>query len=186
MSFLELLAFNKSKIHFSCLTFWNFAFLLLYLVKVKGEESSIIWPPQSHCNSFIDAKNDNSICFLVDYTDKHCPSNRSSYYVKIGVTVLVLIVNINLCYVGIYNVLMILQEHEMANGWPLGLEIMNIRLRVVDSLPAAAQPYSLHLPSNSFSSLSSSNLDTEVIIPTSNSVHSNCTNETFFSTNCDI
>ncbi|KAF3451437.1 hypothetical protein FNV43_RR07532 [Rhamnella rubrinervis] len=55
----------------------------------------------------------------------------------------------------------VMEEHGMANGWPLGLEIMNIRLRVVDSLPAPIQPYSLHAPSNSFSSLSSSNLDTE-------------------------
>ncbi|XP_013456960.2 uncharacterized protein [Medicago truncatula] len=53
---------------------------------------------------------------------------------------------------------------EMPNGWPLGLGFLNMRLRVVESLPAApVEPYSLslHIPSTSFSSLSSSNLDTE-------------------------
>lgn len=51
----------------------------------------------------------------------------------------------------------------MPNGWPLGLEIMNMRFRVVESFPAAVEPYSLHVPSASFSSFSSSNLETEVI-----------------------
>ncbi|KAF5474445.1 hypothetical protein F2P56_006344 [Juglans regia] len=53
-------------------------------------------------------------------------------------------------------------EHEIPNGWPLGLGIVNIRLRVVQSLPAAGiEPHSLHMQSSSFSSFSSSNLDTE-------------------------
>ncbi|BFG27822.1 hypothetical protein Pyn_23409 [Prunus yedoensis var. nudiflora] len=54
------------------------------------------------------------------------------------------------------------EDHEMPHGWPLGLEIMNMRLRVVESLPAAVvgrRP--LHIPSASFTSFSSSNLDTE-------------------------
>ncbi|XP_024930164.1 uncharacterized protein LOC107425182 isoform X1 [Ziziphus jujuba] len=54
-----------------------------------------------------------------------------------------------------------IQDQETPNGWPLGLEIMNIRFRVVESLSAAAEPYSLHVPSASFSSFTSSNLDTE-------------------------
>lgn len=55
------------------------------------------------------------------------------------------------------------QDHEMPHGWPLGLEIMNMRLRVVESLPAAVVGHRpLHIPSASFTSLSSSNLDTEV------------------------
>ncbi|XP_019425920.1 PREDICTED: uncharacterized protein LOC109334546 [Lupinus angustifolius] len=54
------------------------------------------------------------------------------------------------------------QNDEMPIGWPLGLSFLNMRLRVVDSIPAASvQPYSLHIPSTSFSSFSSSNLDTE-------------------------
>ncbi|KAF1882316.1 hypothetical protein Lal_00038962 [Lupinus albus] len=57
---------------------------------------------------------------------------------------------------------MLSQNDEMPIGWPLGLSFLNVRLRVVDSLPAASvQPYSLHMPSTSFSSFSSSNLDTE-------------------------
>jgi hypothetical protein len=59
------------------------------------------------------------------------------------------------------------QNDEMQIGWPLGLGFVNMRLRVVESLPTAQQvdPFSLslHIPSTSFSSLSSSNLDTEVI-----------------------
>ncbi|GMY37416.1 hypothetical protein FCV25MIE_32659 [Fagus crenata] len=40
---------------------------------------------------------------------------------------------------------------------------MNVRLRVMESLPAAAaRPYSSHMPSTSFTSFSSSNLDTEI------------------------
>ncbi|KAJ4703530.1 Proline-rich protein like [Melia azedarach] len=59
------------------------------------------------------------------------------------------------------------EEHEMSNGWPLGLEIMNARLRVMESSRAApapapaVEPYSIHVRTISFSSFSSSNLDTE-------------------------
>ncbi|XP_038998672.1 uncharacterized protein LOC120123963 isoform X1 [Hibiscus syriacus] len=56
------------------------------------------------------------------------------------------------------------QNHETSNGWPLGLQIMTMRLglqeRYQDAAPAV-EPYSLHIPSSSFSSFSSSNLDTE-------------------------
>nr|XP_025621953.1 uncharacterized protein LOC112714551 isoform X3 [Arachis hypogaea] len=62
---------------------------------------------------------------------------------------------------------MVAENDEMAIGigWPLGLGFFNMRLRVVDSLPSAysVAPYSLHIPSTSFSSFSSSNLDTELI-----------------------
>ncbi|XP_057739483.1 uncharacterized protein LOC130956450 isoform X5 [Arachis stenosperma] len=61
---------------------------------------------------------------------------------------------------------MVAENDEMAIGigWPLGLGFFNMRLRVVDSLPSAysVAPYSLHIPSTSFSSFSSSNLDTEL------------------------
>ncbi|XP_050229116.1 uncharacterized protein LOC126678257 isoform X2 [Mercurialis annua] len=55
------------------------------------------------------------------------------------------------------------EENETSNGWPLGLEIMNMRLRVADPCQAApVEPRSaLRLCSASFSSYSSSNLDTE-------------------------
>ncbi|XP_058735446.1 uncharacterized protein LOC131607461 isoform X2 [Vicia villosa] len=57
------------------------------------------------------------------------------------------------------------QNDEIPIGWPFGLGILNMRLRVVEALPAnvSAEPYSLslHIPSASFSSVSSSNLDTE-------------------------
>ncbi|CAJ2678672.1 unnamed protein product [Trifolium pratense] len=56
------------------------------------------------------------------------------------------------------------QNDEIQIGWPLGLGFVNMRLRVVESLPRAPiEPFSLslHIPSTSFSSLSSSNLDTE-------------------------
>ncbi|PON61363.1 hypothetical protein TorRG33x02_281870 [Trema orientale] len=53
-------------------------------------------------------------------------------------------------------------DQEIPSGWPLGLEIMNVRLQVIGSSPSAAvERYSLHAPSDSFSSFSSSNLDTE-------------------------
>ncbi|KAJ8761077.1 hypothetical protein K2173_000756 [Erythroxylum novogranatense] len=53
-------------------------------------------------------------------------------------------------------------HHETSSGWPLGLEIMNMRLRVIESSQAALpEPYSLREPSLSFSSFSSSNLETE-------------------------
>ncbi|XVF27592.1 hypothetical protein REPUB_Repub14bG0121800 [Reevesia pubescens] len=56
------------------------------------------------------------------------------------------------------------ENHETTNGWPLGLQIMSIRLRLQERLQASAptvETYSLHIPSSSFSSFSSSNLDTE-------------------------
>ncbi|XP_052180784.1 uncharacterized protein LOC127793984 isoform X2 [Diospyros lotus] len=57
---------------------------------------------------------------------------------------------------------MVLEDHEMPKGWPLGLGNLNMRLRVAHRLqPAGPEPYSLHAPSSSFSSFSSSNLDTE-------------------------
>ncbi|KAI8001250.1 hypothetical protein LOK49_LG09G00738 [Camellia lanceoleosa] len=57
---------------------------------------------------------------------------------------------------------MVVEDHEMPNGWPLGLGNMNIRLQVTENLrPAAAVPRLLLSPSSSFSSFSSSNLDTE-------------------------
>ncbi|KAK7369064.1 hypothetical protein VNO80_11098 [Phaseolus coccineus] len=54
------------------------------------------------------------------------------------------------------------QNDEMPIGWPFGLGFLNTRLRDVESLPAApVEPHSMHIPSTSFSSFSSSNLDTE-------------------------
>ncbi|KAK7252128.1 hypothetical protein RIF29_35865 [Crotalaria pallida] len=54
------------------------------------------------------------------------------------------------------------KNDEMPIGWPLGLGILNMRLRNVDSTPTAPrEPYSIHVRSTSFSSFSSSNLDTE-------------------------
>ncbi|XP_057986246.1 uncharacterized protein LOC110632860 [Hevea brasiliensis] len=55
------------------------------------------------------------------------------------------------------------EENETSNGWPLGLQIMTIRLRVMESIQAApAESYSPgHLRLPTFSSFSSSNLDTE-------------------------
>ncbi|XP_028777490.1 uncharacterized protein LOC114734121 isoform X2 [Neltuma alba] len=51
---------------------------------------------------------------------------------------------------------------EMHLGWPLGLSFLYTRLRVAESRPVApVESYSLHVPSSSFSSFSSSNLDTE-------------------------
>ncbi|KAK4271613.1 hypothetical protein QN277_020283 [Acacia crassicarpa] len=51
---------------------------------------------------------------------------------------------------------------EMPLGWPLGLSFLYTRLRVAESHPVApVGSYSLHVPSSSFSSFSSSNLDTE-------------------------
>ncbi|KAL4281531.1 hypothetical protein GQ457_03G036730 [Hibiscus cannabinus] len=49
------------------------------------------------------------------------------------------------------------QDHETSNGWPLGLQTMTMRLGAAPAM----EPYSLHIPSSSFSSFSSSNLDTE-------------------------
>ncbi|KAK7302827.1 hypothetical protein RJT34_13724 [Clitoria ternatea] len=57
---------------------------------------------------------------------------------------------------------MVAENSRMAIGWPLGLGFLNMRLGVVESLPATSmEPYQLHVPSTSFSSFSSSNLDTE-------------------------
>ncbi|KOM53752.1 hypothetical protein LR48_Vigan09g241100 [Vigna angularis] len=54
------------------------------------------------------------------------------------------------------------QNDDMPIGWPLGLGFLNMRLRVGESFPTASMaPYQLHVPSTSFSSFSSSNLDTE-------------------------
>ncbi|RDX66166.1 hypothetical protein CR513_55096, partial [Mucuna pruriens] len=52
---------------------------------------------------------------------------------------------------------------EMPIGWPFGLGFLNMRLRRdAESLPTApVEQNSLHVPSTSFSSFSSSNLDTE-------------------------
>ncbi|XAR66496.1 hypothetical protein NMG60_11012762 [Bertholletia excelsa] len=57
----------------------------------------------------------------------------------------------------------VVERHEMPNGWPFGLGNLNIRLQVRDnSQPAAAAELRpLHALSSSFSSFSSSNLDTE-------------------------
>ncbi|KAL3596446.1 hypothetical protein D5086_008083 [Populus alba] len=53
-----------------------------------------------------------------------------------------------------------LAGNEASNGWPLGL--MSTRLRVMETIQAApAETYSLRIRSSSFSSFSSSNLDTE-------------------------
>ncbi|KAM5588146.1 hypothetical protein ABKV19_006545 [Rosa sericea] len=54
---------------------------------------------------------------------------------------------------------MVTEDHEMHHGWPLGLETMSLRLRLGESLPAAVIRH--HVPSTSFTSFSSSNLDTE-------------------------
>ncbi|KAK0579480.1 hypothetical protein LWI29_026907 [Acer saccharum] len=63
------------------------------------------------------------------------------------------------------------QDDETSNGWPLGLEIMNIRLRVMEgegkgegtqAAPAAVEPDTTHVRTVSFTSFSSSNLDTEI------------------------
>ncbi|XP_054794886.1 uncharacterized protein LOC129300346 isoform X1 [Prosopis cineraria] len=57
---------------------------------------------------------------------------------------------------------MVRENDEMPLGWPLGLSFLYTRLRVAESLPVApVGSYSLHVPSSSFSSFSSSNLDTE-------------------------
>ncbi|XP_039052945.1 uncharacterized protein LOC120194829 [Hibiscus syriacus] len=56
------------------------------------------------------------------------------------------------------------ENRETSNGWPLGLQIMTMRLGLQERYQGAApavEPYSLHIPSSSFSSFSSSNLDIE-------------------------
>ncbi|KAJ8549536.1 hypothetical protein K7X08_033243 [Anisodus acutangulus] len=61
--------------------------------------------------------------------------------------------------------MVVTQGHEVPSGWPLGLENMNVRLRVAERsqvvTAAAAAAYRLYISSPSFSSFSSSNLDTE-------------------------
>ncbi|KAK4347185.1 hypothetical protein RND71_033524 [Anisodus tanguticus] len=60
--------------------------------------------------------------------------------------------------------MVVTQDHEVPSGWPLGLENMNIRLRVaersqvVTAAVAGEAAYRLYVSSPSFSS---SNLDTE-------------------------
>ncbi|KAK7412377.1 hypothetical protein VNO78_03833 [Psophocarpus tetragonolobus] len=58
---------------------------------------------------------------------------------------------------------MLAENDDMPIGWPLGLGFLNMRLRIGESFPSSASvaPYQLHVPSTSFSSFSSSNLDTE-------------------------
>ncbi|RYR65583.1 hypothetical protein Ahy_A03g011522 [Arachis hypogaea] len=66
--------------------------------------------------------------------------------------------NVDIVFIATY-----FQNDEMPNGWPLGLGFLNIKLRVTEA-PAAApvEPFSsTQMPSTSFSSFSSSNLDTE-------------------------
>ncbi|KAG9147292.1 hypothetical protein Leryth_023591 [Lithospermum erythrorhizon] len=56
------------------------------------------------------------------------------------------------------------RNNERTTGWPLGLGILNMTLRIVpdgNQNASVAEPCSLHIPSYSFSSFSSSNLDTE-------------------------
>lgn len=52
------------------------------------------------------------------------------------------------------------QANEMPSGWPLGLENMNMRFRVMERLQAASEDPN----STSISSFTSSDLDTEVIL----------------------
>ncbi|KAI3680738.1 hypothetical protein L6452_35513 [Arctium lappa] len=60
---------------------------------------------------------------------------------------------------------MIIQGHEVPSGWPFGLGSMNTRLGAPESgvaiIAGAREPNTFHGPSSSFSSFSSSNLDTE-------------------------
>ncbi|KAI3986747.1 hypothetical protein MKX01_014285 [Papaver californicum] len=50
---------------------------------------------------------------------------------------------------------------ELSGGWPLGLENMNIRLEIVEDFQIEREPYTSRPPSTSFSSFTSSELDTE-------------------------
>ncbi|KAI3888742.1 hypothetical protein MKX03_013910 [Papaver bracteatum] len=50
---------------------------------------------------------------------------------------------------------------ELSGGWPLGLENMNIRLEIVDNFQISREPYTSQPRSTSFSSYTSSELDTE-------------------------
>ncbi|KAH7836518.1 hypothetical protein Vadar_002331 [Vaccinium darrowii] len=57
---------------------------------------------------------------------------------------------------------MVVQDPGTSNGWPLGLGNLNRRLRVTErQQPATPEPYSSDAHSSSFSSFSSSNLETE-------------------------
>ncbi|CAK9321051.1 unnamed protein product [Citrullus colocynthis] len=56
-------------------------------------------------------------------------------------------------------------HQELLNGWPLGLQVMNTRLRIMadpgrDGFPPSDPSPDFHIPSMTFSSLSSSELDT--------------------------
>ncbi|KAL4309532.1 hypothetical protein GQ457_01G041980 [Hibiscus cannabinus] len=62
------------------------------------------------------------------------------------------------------------QNQEASNGWPLGLQIMSMKIRLQESLESSTpaveievevEPHSSNLSSPSFSSVSSSNLDTQ-------------------------
>ncbi|CAN4078894.1 unnamed protein product [Withania somnifera] len=62
--------------------------------------------------------------------------------------------------------MVVTQDHEVPSGWPLGLEIMNLRLRVAErsqvvTAAAGEAAYRLYVSSPSFSSFSSSSLDTQ-------------------------
>ncbi|KAM3251528.1 hypothetical protein P3L10_005598 [Capsicum annuum] len=64
--------------------------------------------------------------------------------------------------------MVVTQDHEVPSGWPLGLENMNIRLRVAErtqivtaAAAAGEAAYRLYVSSPSFSSFSSSSLDTQ-------------------------
>ncbi|KAL2473651.1 putative protein-like [Forsythia ovata] len=58
---------------------------------------------------------------------------------------------------------MVMEENEIPSGWPLGLGNMNVRFRVAESSMTATTGAYISRPirSSSFSSFSSSNLDTE-------------------------
>ncbi|XP_026392131.1 uncharacterized protein LOC113287559 isoform X2 [Papaver somniferum] len=55
----------------------------------------------------------------------------------------------------------VLMVGELSGGWPLGLENMNIRLEIVDNFQISREPYTSQPRSTSFSSFTSSELDTE-------------------------
>ncbi|KAJ8626139.1 hypothetical protein MRB53_019446 [Persea americana] len=57
---------------------------------------------------------------------------------------------------------MMAEANEMPSGWPLGLGNMNMRFRVMETFQAAAtDPNHFAMRSTSFSSFTSSELDTE-------------------------
>ncbi|KAK8485105.1 hypothetical protein V6N13_062967 [Hibiscus sabdariffa] len=58
------------------------------------------------------------------------------------------------------------ENQETSNGWPLGLQIVSMKIRLQQSLQSSTpavelEPHSSNLSSPSFSSVSSSNLDTQ-------------------------